>query len=74
MFVRLENVGGSHLRESEILRISDFFSGSYNHIVGARQVFKRYSQMKLQMKGKALERINRQANEMPLDFGIAIVQ
>jgi hypothetical protein len=41
---------------------------------GDSQVFKRYSQMKLQMKRKALEKINRQANEMPLDSGTAMVQ
>ena len=28
------------------------------------QVFKKYSQMKLQMKRKALDKINRRANEM----------
>ncbi len=31
---------------------------------GVQQVFKKYSQMKLQMKHEALEKINRQANEM----------
>jgi len=31
---------------------------------GDAQVFKKYSQMKLQMKREALEKINRQANEM----------
>ena len=31
---------------------------------GDSQVFKKYSQMKLQMKREALEKINRQANEM----------
>jgi integrase len=45
---------------------------------GDAQVFKRYSQMKLQMKREALEKINRQANEMPLDgavgFGTGMVQ
>jgi hypothetical protein len=41
---------------------------------GDSQVFKRYSQMKLQMKREALEKINRQANEMPLDSGTAMVQ
>jgi hypothetical protein len=41
---------------------------------GDSQVFKRYSQMKLQMKRKALEKINRQANEMLLDSGTAMVQ
>ncbi|MGH9681999.1 MAG: hypothetical protein ACRD4S_00055 [Candidatus Acidiferrales bacterium] len=45
---------------------------------GDSLVFKRYSQMKLQMKREALEKINRQANEMPmnprLDSGTVIVQ
>jgi hypothetical protein len=41
---------------------------------GDSQVFKRYSQMKLQMKREALEKINRQANEMPMDSGTAMVQ
>ncbi|MHB8413592.1 MAG: tyrosine-type recombinase/integrase [Candidatus Acidiferrales bacterium] len=45
---------------------------------GDSQVFKRYSQMKLQMKREALEKINRQANEMPLnsslDSGTVMVQ
>ena len=41
---------------------------------GDSQVFKRYSQMKLQMKREALEKINRQANEMPLDSGTTMVQ
>jgi hypothetical protein len=41
---------------------------------GDSQVFKRYSQMKLQMKREALEKINRQANEVPLDSGTAMVQ
>ena len=31
---------------------------------GDSQVFKKYSQMKLQMKREALDKINRQANEM----------
>jgi hypothetical protein len=31
---------------------------------GDAQVFKKYSQMKLQMKREALEKINRQASEM----------
>ena len=39
---------------------------------GDSQVFKRYSQMKLQMKREALEKIDRQANEMPLDSGTAM--
>jgi hypothetical protein len=41
---------------------------------GDSQVFKRYSQMKLQMKREALEKINRQANEMPVNSGTATVQ
>jgi integrase len=32
---------------------------------GDAQVFKKYSQMKLQMKREALQKLNRQANEMP---------
>jgi hypothetical protein len=32
---------------------------------GDSQVFKKYSQMKLQMKREALDKINRRANEMP---------
>jgi len=41
---------------------------------GDSQVFKKYSQMKLQMKREALEKINRQANEMRLDSGTAMIQ
>jgi hypothetical protein len=41
---------------------------------GDSQVFKRYSQLKLQMKREALQKISRQANEMPLDSGTAMVQ
>jgi integrase len=41
---------------------------------GDSQVFKRYSQMKLQIKREALEKINRQANEMPVNSGTAMVQ
>lgn len=41
---------------------------------GDAKVFKKYSQMKLQMKREALEKINRQANEMPLDSGTGMVQ
>ncbi len=41
---------------------------------GNSQVFKRSSQVKLQMKGEALQKINRQANEMRLDSGPAMVQ
>jgi integrase len=38
------------------------------------KVFKKYSQMKLQMKREALEKMNRQANEMPLESGTATIQ
>jgi hypothetical protein len=38
------------------------------------KVFKKYSQMKLQMKREALEKMNGQANEMPLDSGTATIQ
>jgi len=38
----------------------------------SNEKIKRYSQMKLQMKREALEKINRQANEMPLDSGTAM--
>ena len=41
---------------------------------GDSQVFKRYSQMKLQMKREALEKINRHANEMAVNSGTAMVQ
>jgi integrase len=45
---------------------------------GDAQVFKRYSQMKLQMKREALEKMNRQANEMPPtsgpDSGTVVIQ
>jgi hypothetical protein len=41
---------------------------------GGSQVFKRYAQMKLQMKKEALEKMNRPANEMTLDSGTAMVQ
>jgi hypothetical protein len=34
---------------------------------GDAQVFKKYSQMKLQMKPEALEKLNRRANEMPAE-------
>jgi hypothetical protein len=41
-------------------------------------IFKKYSQMKLQMKREALEKINRRANEMSLnqgmDSGTAMIQ
>lgn len=35
---------------------------------GDSQVFKKYSQMKLQMKREALEKLNRQANEMKVEL------
>jgi integrase len=41
---------------------------------GDAKVFKKYSQMKLQMKREALEKMNRQANEMVLDSGTPMVQ
>ena len=41
---------------------------------GDAKVFKKYSQMKLQMKREALEKMNRLANEMALDSGTAVVQ
>jgi integrase len=41
---------------------------------GDSHVFKKYSQMKLQMKREALEKLNRQANEMSLESGTAMVQ
>jgi integrase len=41
---------------------------------GDAKVFKKYSQMKLQMKREALEKMNRQANEMALDSGTGMVQ
>lgn len=41
---------------------------------GDAQVFKRYSQMKLQMKREALEKLNRQANEMASPTGTVMVQ
>jgi hypothetical protein len=34
---------------------------------GDAQVFKKYLQMKLQMKREALEKLNRHANEMPAE-------
>lgn len=36
---------------------------------GDAKVFKKYSQMKLQMKREALTKLNRQANESGLGFG-----
>ena len=36
---------------------------------GDAKVFKKYSQMKLQMKREALAKLNRQANEGGLSFG-----
>lgn len=45
---------------------------------GDSHIFKKYSQMKLQMKGEALEKINRRANGMSLnqamDSGTAMIQ
>ncbi|HKW61288.1 MAG TPA: tyrosine-type recombinase/integrase [Candidatus Acidoferrum sp.] len=41
---------------------------------GDAKVFKKYSQMKLQMKREALEKMNRTANEMSLDSGTAVIQ
>src|SRR6266852_4294379 len=41
---------------------------------GDSHIFKKYSQMKLQMKREALEKINRRANEMPLDSGTDTIQ
>jgi hypothetical protein len=41
---------------------------------GDAKVFKKYSQMKLQMKREGLEKMNRQANEMPLDSGTGMIQ
>ena len=41
---------------------------------GDAKVFKKYSQMKLQMKREALEKINRLANEMTLGSGTPMVQ
>jgi integrase len=38
---------------------------------GDAKVFKKYSQMKLQMKREALAKLNRQANEGGLSFGTA---
>ena len=40
-------------------------SGFATKIAVAAQVFKKYSQMNLQMKHEALVKINRQASEMP---------
>jgi len=36
------------------------------------QVFKKYSQMKLQLKREALEKINRQANEIQVLGALAL--
>ena len=38
---------------------------------GDAKVFKKYSQMKLQMKREALEKLNRRANEAGPGFGTA---
>jgi integrase len=40
---------------------------------GDAQVFKKYSQMKLQMKREALGQLNRQANEMKDSIGTLVV-
>lgn len=40
---------------------------------GEAKVFKKYSQMKLQMKGEALVKLNRQASEAHVSFGTATV-
>jgi hypothetical protein len=40
---------------------------------GDARVFKKYSQMKLQMKGEALFKLNRQANEARMSFDTATV-
>jgi integrase len=40
---------------------------------GDSKVFKKYSQMKLQMKREALEKLNRQANEKKDNFGTVVV-
>jgi hypothetical protein len=37
------------------------------------QVFKKYSQMKLQMKREALEQLNRRANEMDTPARVALL-
>ena len=39
---------------------------------GDSQVFKKYSQMKLQMKREALQKMNRQANEVGRGFDTAL--
>jgi uncharacterized protein YbjQ (UPF0145 family) len=41
---------------------------------GDAQVLKRYSQMKLQMKREALERLNHQAKEMVVETSTAMIQ
>jgi integrase len=41
---------------------------------GDAKVFKKYSQMALQMKREALEKMNRLANEKPADSGTAVIQ
>jgi integrase len=40
---------------------------------GDARVFKKYSQMKLQMKREALVKLNRQANEARMSFDTAVV-
>ena len=61
---------------AEILGISDRADEWLTHLLcqGDSQVFKRYSQMKLQMNREALKKINRRANEMPLDSVTAMIQ
>jgi len=41
---------------------------------GDAKIFKKYSQMKLQMKREALEKMNLQVNEMPPESGTAPIQ
>jgi integrase len=41
---------------------------------GNSMVFKKYSQMKLQMKREALQKLNRQANELGKDFDTAMAR
>jgi hypothetical protein len=41
---------------------------------GDSQVFKKYSQMKLAMKGEALEKLNRSANEMSVGKSPAVTE
>jgi hypothetical protein len=41
---------------------------------GNSMVFKKYSQMKLQMKREALQKLNRQANELGKDLDTAMAR